>query len=93
MSADDSISSITVDTPIAMISVFDRLLGIFMGLTDECFVVKSAMKCPLYHSPLWSSVKTDVVAISESDAACTLEAELLARAVVEMVVTSAVAII
>ena len=40
MNADDSISGITVDTPIAMITVFDWLLGIFMGLTDECFVVK-----------------------------------------------------
>ena len=44
MSADDSISSITVDTPIAIITVFDWSLSIsvpvldvdvFMGLTDE----------------------------------------------------------
>ena len=45
----------------------------------------------VYCSPLCISVKTGVVTIS--DVACTLEAELLAMAVVEMVVTSAVAII
>ena len=45
----------------------------------------------VYCSPLCISVKAGVVTVS--DAACTLEAELLAMAVVEMVVTSGVAII
>ena len=50
MSVDDSISSITVDTPIAVITVFDWPLGIFvpvmdvdvlLGLADKLFVVTS----------------------------------------------------
>ena len=45
----------------------------------------------VYCSPLCISLKTGVVTVS--DIACMLEAELLAMAVVEMVVTSAVAII
>ena len=45
----------------------------------------------VYCSPLCISVNAGVVTIS--DVACTLEAELLAMAVVEVVVTSGVAII
>ena len=112
MSADDSISSITVDTPIAMIAVCDWPLSIFVsvvdvnvftGMTDEFIVVKSkvVMICKnrqvvilikylklLLYSPLCISVISNLVTVS--DVACVLEVELLAMAVVEVVVTSAV---